>query len=232
MRDHRTDSAPEPLIALPERYRDPWLLVVDKPSGLPSQPAQEGGRRHVYGILAGRERYVGLHHRLDTPASGLLVLTLDPAANAGLARDLRERRVRRLYLGLVLGDPGAEGCWNAPIDGQPAQTRWRRLGSQGGTSVLLLSLETGRTHQIRVHLSHLRWPIVGDPLYGGNLRLPVGASEALKSALREFRRQALHAETLAFAHPRSGEEVRATAPVPQDFIDLLDVLRHSAEGAG
>lgn len=208
MRDHRTDSAPEPLIALPERYRDRWLLVVDKPSGLPSQPAQEGGRRHVYGILAGRERYVGLHHRLDTPASGLLVLTLDPAANAGLARDLRERRVRRLYLGLVLGDPGAEGRWDAPIDRQPALTRWRRLGSQGGTSVLLLSLETGRTHQIRRHASEAGHPLLGDRRYGG-------------AAGRAAPRLALHAVGLALTHPITGAPLRVRAPLPEDVAPLF-----------
>jgi 23S rRNA pseudouridine1911/1915/1917 synthase len=110
-------------------------------------------------------------------------------------------------------------------DGKPAVSHYRVVERFGAHTLLRVALETGRTHQIRVHMAHLRWSIVGDPLYGGSLRLPAGASETLKDALRGFKRQALHAETLVFAHPVTGEEVRNSAPLPDDMRQLLEVLR-------
>jgi 23S rRNA pseudouridine1911/1915/1917 synthase len=111
-------------------------------------------------------------------------------------------------------------------NGKPAVSHYRVAERFAAHSLLRVALETGRTHQIRVHLAHLRWPIVGDPLYGGGFRLPAGASEPLRAVLRAFKRQALHAETLVFAHPRTGEEVRASAPLPEDFRALLEALRN------
>jgi 23S rRNA pseudouridine1911/1915/1917 synthase len=113
--------------------------------------------------------------------------------------------------------------------GKPAISHYRVAERFRAHTLLRVSLETGRTHQIRVHLSHLRWSIVGDPLYGGSLRIPAGASEDVKVALRGFRRQALHAETLAFQHPRRpAEEVRTSAPIPEDYRMLLNIIRSEA----
>lgn len=204
----RTVPAPDRAPDLPERYRDRWLLVVDKPAGLPSQPTREGGRLHVQGILSGRERYVGLHHRLDTPASGLLLLTLDPSANAGVAAAFQEHSIRRVYLAAVLGDPGEAGVWEAPLDGEPARTRWRRLGTREGTSVLLVSLETGRTHQIRRHAADAGFPLLGDRRHGG-------------AAGRVADRLALHAAALSLTHPVQGSPLLVLSEVPDDLDEIL-----------
>lgn len=246
-----TVDAPED-IALDVLIEDPDFYVLNKPAGLVVHPGA-GNRSgtlvnallHKDPALAALPR-AGVVHRLDKDTSGAMVVARTQEAHHALVKALAKRQISREYLALVMGRVIAGGSIDAPIgrhptdrlrqavvdSGKPALSHYRVVERFPAHTLLRVALETGRTHQIRVHLSHLRWPIVGDPLYGGNLRLPVGASEALKTALREFRRQALHAETLAFAHPRTGAEVRATAPVPQDFIDLLDVLRHSAEGAG
>ncbi|NOY24891.1 MAG: RluA family pseudouridine synthase, partial [Oligoflexia bacterium] len=152
---------------LPEVYRDGDVVVVDKPSGLPTQAGRQGGQVHVYGILSGTERYVGLHHRLDTPASGLLLLTLRKGCNAAIAQAFREHLVLREYIAVVLGDPGPKGRFETPIDAQPALTLWRRLSSANGMSTLACTLQTGRTHQIRRHAADAGHPIIGDRRHGG-----------------------------------------------------------------
>ncbi len=193
--------------APPEVYRDRWLLVLDKPSGLPSQPARGGGP-DLYSAVRAREPYAGLHHRLDTPASGLILLSLHRRANPGLARAFRERGVSRTYLAVTLGDPGPSGRWDAPIDGKPAATRWRRRGAGGGCAVLELSLETGRTHQIRRHAAGAGHPLIGDRRYGG-------------AAGRAWRRLALHAWRLALDHPVTGASLALCAPPPAELLPLL-----------
>lgn len=203
----RTASAPvaSPLV---ERYRDRWLVAVDKPAGLPTQAGREGGDAHVVGLLSAVDPYVALHHRLDQPASGLVLLAVDPAANAGLARAFQRHEVRRSYLAVVLGDPGESGRWTAPVEGQPAATRWTRLAQGEGMSVLALELETGRCHQIRVHAAGVGAPIVGDRRHGG----AVG---------RAWPRLALHAASLALTHPVTGRTVAIRSPVPDDLLPLI-----------
>lgn len=204
----RNVPAPDRAPALTERYRDRWLLVIDKPAGLPSQPTREGGRLHVHGILEGRERYVALHHRLDTPASGLLLFTVNAEANAGISRALQQRTMRRIYLAVVLGDPGEQGRWDAPLDGETAVTRWRRLSSAQGRSVLLVALETGRTHQIRRHAADAGHPLLGDRRHGG-------------AAGRAAPRLALHAIGLALDHPISGQPLEVLSELPEDLAETL-----------
>lgn len=204
----RTVAAPDRIPELPERYRDRDLLVVDKPAGLPAQPTSSGDRLHVYGIVSAREGYAGLHHRLDTPASGLLLLTLRTEANVAIAKAFREHTITRRYLAVVLGDPGAEGTWDAPLDEEQAITRWKRKASGAGMSLLSLQLETGRTHQIRRHAADAGAPLLGDRRYGG-------------AAGRAWPRLALHAEGLAFAHPMTGQPLDITSPTPDDLVPLL-----------
>jgi len=196
-------------VSLPWRevFRDRWLLVVDKPSGLPVQPDREG-RDNLYDLLAARERYVGLHHRLDTPASGLLVLALDRRANAGLARAFAERTAERGYLVAVVGDPGPSGRWSTPLDGRSAGTRFERLATSRRMSVLRCWLETGRTHQIRRHAAEAGHPVLGDRRHGG-------------AAGRAWKRLALHATDLALTHPVTGSLIAFEAPPPDDLAPLL-----------
>ncbi len=163
-------------------------------------------------------------------------------AHAALVAQLSAREVHRQYLAVVVGALVSGGTADAAIDRHP-RDRIRMAAREGGRdavthyrlrerfrahTALECRLETGRTHQIRVHMAHLKHPIVGDPLYGGSLKLPKGASDELVAALRGFKRQALHAETLEFRHPASGEPVRCSAPVPQDMQDLMRLLREDA----
>lgn len=193
---------------LRERYRDRDVLVIDKPVGLPSQGTRMGDRTHVMSLLQAREAYVGLHHRLDTPASGLLVVALDRGANPGLARAFRDGMVDRGYLAVVVGDPGASGLWDQEIDGEMARTRWRRLLQGEGWTALYCALETGRTHQVRIHAAMSGHPILGDRRHGG-------------AAGRAWPRLALHAWTLSFPHPRTGGRINVTSPVPDDLAGLV-----------
>lgn len=185
-----------------EVYRDHSLLVVDKPAGLPSQQ-DRAGRRGAWEILGEREDYLGLHHRLDTAASGLLLFTVDKRANRGIARQLQDHSMIRHYTAVVLGDPGDQGRWEAPIDGKRACTHWRAL-ERGRTSLLELSLETGRTHQIRRHAAEAGHPLLGDRRYGG-------------AAANLAPRLALHAHGLRLEHPHHRRELALESPAPEEF---------------
>ncbi len=190
-----------------EVHRDRWLLAVDKPSGLPVQPDRRG-QDNLYDLLVAREHYVALHHRLDTPASGLVLFSLSRHANVGMARLFSERRARRGYRVVVLGDPGEAGVWEEPIDGQEARTHFERLSGGRRTSVLRCWLETGRTHQIRRHAADAGHPVLGDRRHGG-------------AAGRAWKRLALHAESLGFRHPVTGEEVELVSELPDDLAPLV-----------
>jgi 23S rRNA pseudouridine1911/1915/1917 synthase len=190
----------------------------------------------------------GLVHRLDKDTSGLLVVAKHDRAYRGLTEAIAARRVHRVYRALVWGAPrGASGRIEAAIardprnrkrmavvrrGGRPAATRWRLLHSfEPLASELELTLESGRTHQIRVHLAHAGTPVLGDPLYGGRVKKMLSLTtwqRSLASALLEaLRRQALHASELSFRHPVTGEELRFSTPVPEDFERALDLLRSS-----
>lgn len=193
---------------LEERYRDPWVLVIDKPSGLPCQPTKSGHQQHLYGILQAQEAYVGLHHRLDTPASGLVLLAVNKQANKSLADGFRTGAIHRVYRVVVVGDPGEQGSWTGDIDEKPAHTSYRRLYAAGGMSVLECTLGTGRTHQIRRHAASAGTPVVGDRRHGG-------------AAGRIWPRLALHACSLAFVHPITEDAMRVESPLPADLIELF-----------
>ena len=171
-----------------------------------------------------------------------MVVARTLVAHTALVAQLSAREVHRQYLAVVVGALVSGGTAHAAIDrhprdrlrmavredGKDAVTHYRLRERFRSHTALECRLETGRTHQIRVHMAHLKHPIIGDPLYGGSLRLPKGASEELIAALRGFKRQALHAEVLEFAHPVTGEAVRCEAPLPEDMQHLLRVLREDA----
>lgn len=230
----RTDLTPEP-IPLHIVYEDDDLLVVDKPPGLAVHPSP-GHPSHtlVNAVLAhcpdlsaiAGEGRPGIVHRLDKDTSGLIIVAKNDAAHLSLARQLKERRVEKTYLALVQGrvEP-REGVIDAPIGRHPAQrkkmavvergraarTRYRVLREVDGYSLLELGPETGRTHQIRVHLASIGHPVAGDALYG-------------RGGPPSLRRQFLHAQRLAFQHPRSGGRLELEAPLAQDLARVLDEL--------
>ena len=235
--------APEAM-ALDVIYEDEALLVINKPAGLVAHPAAgnwsgtlQNALLHHAPELAGIPR-AGIVHRLDKDTSGLLVVARSLIAHKRLVEQLQARSLKREYLAVVQGVMTAGGSVDAPIgrhptdrkrmavvsSGKPAVTHYRVLERFAHHTAVRVNLETGRTHQIRVHMAHIRYPLVGDPVYGGRLRLPAGASPALSQALQAFSRQALHARRLGLIHPLSGEYVEWQAPVPDDLAMLLQVL--------
>ena len=205
-------------VKIDDVWRGDGLLVVMKPSGLPSQPTRSGEQRHLYGALMAREGYVGLHHRLDTPASGLVLLTVDRRLNKPISEALKEGAIERRYRVAVLGDPGNDGVWNQPIEGKKAKTTWRRLATDSHASILDVTLSTGRTHQIRRHAAEAGFPVLGDRRHGG-------------AAGRAWGRLALHAWRLSFTHPATNAPVIVTAPLPDDLADLFDQIGFTEESA-
>lgn len=231
-------------IPLDIRYEDADLLVLDKSAGLVAHPA--AGNRD--GTLVNALLYrcpelatlprAGLVHRLDKDTTGLLVVARNLRAHAALVEQLQARRIEREYLAVVNGVPVAGGTVDAPIgrhpvdrqrmavvsSGKPAMTHYRVIRRFRAHALLRVKLETGRTHQIRVHMAHVRLPLLGDPVYGGRLRLPPNASLRCVEAIRNFHRQALHAERLALTHPATGARLEWRAEVPADLLALLEVL--------
>jgi 23S rRNA-/tRNA-specific pseudouridylate synthase len=186
-------------------FRDAWLLVVDKPAGLPSQSTQKG-EDNAYDQVKREFPGAALLHRLDQPASGLLLFGIDPTVNGALTEMFREHRIERIYAAVLAG-PARDATWDRPIEGKPARTHVKRIGEGGGFTAVECRLETGRTHQIRIHAASAGVPIVGDRKYGGD-------------AGRWWPRLALHAWRMGFDHPKSGERVVLQAEVPADLHDL------------
>jgi len=225
-------------------HQDADLLVIDKPSGLVAHPA--AGHRdgtlvnallHRFPELADLPR-AGLVHRLDKDTSGLLVVARSLRAHTALVEQLQARRIEREYLAVVDGLPVAGGTVDAPVGrhpvdrqrmavtpgGKPAVTHYRVLRRFRVHTLLRVKLETGRTHQIRVHMAHIRLPLLGDPVYGGRPRVPPAASPRCIATIQGFRRQALHAARLALTHPASGEHLEWRADLPADLAELLAIL--------
>ena len=243
----QTEALPED-IALDVLYEDSEVIVIDKPAGLVVHPGAGNPTGTLVNALLHRDPSLatlpraGIVHRLDKDTSGVMVVARTLPAHTSLVAQLSARGVHRQYLAIVVGALVSGGTANAAIerhprdrirmavrdDGRDAVTHYRLRERFRAHTALECRLETGRTHQIRVHMAHLKHPIVGDPIYGGSLKLPKGASDELIAALRGFRRQALHAETLEFMHPASGEPVRCSAPVPEDMQQLMRVLRDDA----
>ena len=241
-------SEPEPL-DLDIIFEDEDCLVVNKPAGLVVHPGagnQRGtlmnGLLHHVAALEQLPR-AGIIHRLDKDTSGLLLVAKTLQAHTALVRALAEREIARHYLAVCGGVLTGGGSINEPIarhpvdrlrmsvqrDGKAAVTHYRVIQRFAAHTYISVQLETGRTHQIRVHFAHRRHALVGDQTYGGRLAIPAGASERLRDTLRRFRRQALHAEKLAFTHPASTEEIDLRVEPPADFADLLSALAEDYE---
>ena len=236
------------VIPLDVIFEDDALLVVNKPAGLVVHP----GAGNVTGTLMnGLLHHVpsleqlpraGIIHRLDKDTSGLLLVAKTLPSHTALVRRLADRDISRQYLAVCNGVLTGGGRIDAPIarhavdrtrmavreNGKPAVTHYTVIERFRAHTYINVVLDTGRTHQIRVHFAHRRHALVGDPVYGGRLALPAGASDPLIDALRAFRRQALHAKRLELAHPTSGEMLCLEVSPPTDFELLLQVLREDA----
>ena len=244
----QTRSLPED-IPLDVLYEDADVIVLNKPAGLVVHPGAGNPTGTLVNALLFRDPALalipraGIVHRLDKDTSGVMVVARTLPAHTSLVEQLSARGVHRQYLAVVVGSMVSGGTATGAIDrhprdrirmavreeGRDAVTHYRLRERFRAHTALECRLETGRTHQIRVHMAHLKYPIIGDPLYGGPLKLPKHATEGLIAALRGFRRQALHAEILEFTHPVSGEPVRVSAPVPDDMVNLLAALRADGE---
>ena len=239
-------------IALDVVHEDDAIVVLNKPAGLTVHPGAGRPDRTLQNALLHRYPQTrtlprgGIVHRLDKDTSGLLVVALTARAHQRLVEAMADRRVRREYDALVIGVLPAGGTVRAPIGrhprdrvkmavvpnmGRPAVTHYRVLERFPQHTHLRVKLETGRTHQIRVHLSHIRHPVVGDPVYGGRVVRGVGLPEELRRLLALFPRQALHARELGLEHPVTGKHLTFTAEPPADFQALLAALRAHARTA-
>jgi len=247
VQETQTDAAAED-IPLDVLYEDEHVFVLDKPAGLVVHPGAGNPDGTLVNALLHRDAALellpraGIVHRLDKDTSGVMVVARTLPAHTSLVAQLSAREVHRQYLAIVVGALVSGGSARTGIDrhprdrvrmavredGKEAVTHYRLRERFRSHTALECRLETGRTHQIRVHMNHLKHPIVGDPLYGGSFKLPKGASDEFIAALRAFKRQALHAEVLEFAHPVTGEPIRCSAPVPADMQRLMTLLRQDA----
>jgi 23S rRNA pseudouridine1911/1915/1917 synthase len=235
-------------------YQDAWLAVVSKPAGLvvhpgPGHPSGTlvNALLHHCGDLSGIGGVLrpGIVHRLDKDTSGLLVIAKDDATHRALQAQFQGRHVEKVYLAVVLGSMAGEGVIDRPVGRHPvdrkkmavdvprsrsAVTRWRSLQELRGATLLEVRIETGRTHQIRVHLASLGHPVAGDPLYGGTRRARGIADVQARRRLGQEVGQALLAWRLAFRHPHSGAEMRFEAPLPEGFMRLIRDLGGEVPG--
>jgi 23S rRNA pseudouridine1911/1915/1917 synthase len=240
-------------IALSIAWEDADVIVVNKPAGLVVHPGAGNPDQTLQNALLAHDSKLsklpraGIVHRLDKDTTGLMIVAKSEAARLTLAEALAARDIHREYQAVCVGVMTSGGKVDAPIDrhpvdrlrmtirltGREAITHYRVIDRFRRHTWVRVTLETGRTHQIRLHLSHAGYPLVGDPVYGRRLAIPKGATPALAEALRGFRRQALHAAKLRFPHPRDGRPIEVEAKLPADFRALVAALkrdRNAAEG--
>jgi len=230
-------------------YEDDSVLLINKPAGLVVHPGAGNSDRTLLNALLHHAPQLqelpraGIVHRLDKETSGLLVVAKTPRAHKSLTHQIKKRTMAREYQCIVYGTFISGGKVDAPIDrhplqrkrmaivetGKPAVSHYRIAEKFRALTLLTVKLETGRTHQIRVHMSHIRHPVVGDPTYGGKVQLAKNMTQLLIDALRKFKRQALHAVALGFTHPETGEFMRWEIPLPDDIKHMLSVLREDAK---
>ena len=231
-------------IALNIVFEDEDIIIINKPFGLVTHP----GAGNWNGTLANALLYydpklskldrAGIVHRLDKNTSGLMVIARNEKSQKYLVEQLQSHSVVREYSAIVYGHMISGGSVNDPIgrdpkdrikqavssNGKDATTHYRVIDRFKSHTHVKAILETGRTHQIRVHLSHIGYPLLGDPMYGGRVRFPKKASEILKESLLGFKRQALHSKKLTLNHPSTGKLMSWKAPLPDDMVELLDIL--------
>ena len=230
-------------------YEDDDILVINKPAGLVVHPGAGNPDGTVLNALL---HYcpqldvvprAGIVHRLDKDTTGLMVVAKTIAAQTNLVESLQAREITREYEAIACGVMTAGGVVDQPIGrhstkrthmavsmmGRPSVTHYRVMEKFRLHTRLRLRLETGRTHQIRVHMSHITHPLVGDPVYGGRPRPPKNATTELREVLKEFKRQALHAAMLSLFHPITGEEMTWHAEIPQDMVNLTNILRDDSK---
>jgi 23S rRNA pseudouridine1911/1915/1917 synthase len=238
-----TPQQPQP-IALDVIYEDLDIIVLNKPAGLVIHPGAGRADSTLLNALLyhypelGKLPRAGIIHRLDKDTSGLLVVTRSLMAHTNLVSDLQERKIKRGYVALVNGVVTSGGTIGAPIGRHPVKRTHMAVKSNGKLAIthyriikhfpahtyLKVNLETGRTHQIRVHLAYIGYPIVGDPTYGKGIKIPPKCSDALRQALHGLKRQALHAQHIELKHPRTGKLMKWEAKPPNDMEKLLLLL--------
>lgn len=231
-------------IPLDTVYEDDSILIVNKPAGLVVHPAVGNWTGTLVNALLNHLPSLdtlpraGIVHRIDKETSGLLMVAKTLQAHNSLVEQLQERSIHREYLALVKGWMTAGGTVDEPIgrhpvdrkrnavrrDGKEAVTHYRLEQRFKRYTLIRVKLETGRTHQIRVHMTHINYPLVGDQVYGGRFQMPADCSPALAEALRSFKRQALHATKLGLEHPETGGYLEWEQPMPEDMQNLIKLL--------
>ncbi|AXP61248.1 23S rRNA pseudouridine(1911/1915/1917) synthase RluD [Haemophilus influenzae] len=226
-------------------YEDDDIIVINKPKDLVVHPGAGNPNGTVLNALLyhyppiSEVPRAGIVHRLDKDTTGLMVVAKTIPAQTKLVRDLQKRKITREYEAVASGIMTKGGTVDQPMArhatkrtlmavhpmGKPAVTHYRIMENYRNYTRLRLRLETGRTHQIRVHMAHIAHPLLGDQTYGGRPRPPKNASEDFMEVLRNFKRQALHAVMLRLAHPITGEMMEWYAPLPDDFVELLNALK-------
>lgn len=232
-------------------YEDGDLIVVDKAAGMSVHPgAGTPAGTLVNALLAhcddlsgiGGEIRPGIVHRIDKDTTGVIVVAKNDRSHLGLANQFKEHTIKRVYVALVYGSPKTDKgriesvIGRHPTDrkkmsgsarhGRHAVTHWKVIGRYGAVTAVELRLETGRTHQIRVHLSEAGFPLLGDPVYGGSGRINNLQDAKLRALIRELGRQALHARTLGFIHPATGQYLEFSSPLPEDMARIIAHLEH------
>ena len=230
-------------------YEDDDILVINKPAGLVVHPGAGNPDGTVLNALLHHCPQLeivpraGIVHRLDKDTTGLMVVAKTIAAQTNLVEALQAREITREYEALANGLMTAGGVVDEPIgrhstkrthmavtmSGRPSVTHYRVMEKFRLHTRLRLRLETGRTHQIRVHMAHITHPLIGDPVYGGRPRPPKNATDELREALKLFKRQALHAAMLSLFHPITGEQMTWTADIPEDMTQLTNILREDTK---
>lgn len=236
-------------IALDIVFEDEHLIVLNKPAGLVVHPGAGNPAGTLMNALLhhdaslSRVPRAGLVHRLDKDTSGLILIARNLTSQQALASMIEQRLIRRIYHAVCQTVLTGGGTVDAPIDrnprdrtrmtvregGRESRTHYRVIERFRAQTRIELKLESGRTHQIRVHMAHIGAPLVGDPVYGGRPRLPKNPSPELQRVLQQFPRQALHAQSLAFTHPVDGRELTFDSPLPDDLAQLQDTLRRDLE---
>ena len=225
-------------------FEDDDVLIINKPADLVMHPGAGNPEHTLVNALLYHDPSLqnlpraGIVHRLDKDTTGLLIVAKTLATHTSLIRQMQAREVQRHYIALVHGYMSGGATIDTFYGRHPRNRLKMAVCSQGKQAIthftvrkhyqyftlLDVKLMTGRTHQIRVHMAHINHPVVGDPLYGGRARFPAGINDSLRQTLQQFNRQALHASTLSFIHPESQEQLTFTAPLPDDFKDLLTIL--------